>query len=342
MKRIIIVSTALLFAVITYCQEKFFLGADISAMSELEAHGWKLYNTTDEETEYIPLVCEMSLNAVRLRVWVNPKDGFCSAEDVLNMSLKAKEYNLPVMIDFHYSDWWADPGKQNIPKQWENMNYEEMRTALAEHTRSTLMLLKKHDIDVKWVQVGNETTHGFLWPMGKAEDNMEQYAGFTQAGYDAVKEVYPNAEVIIHLDAACDLKRYEFIFDGLRKYGAKWDIIGMSVYPYWDRKAKLEKTWKGTIRDMAKNIRTLTERYQCPTMIVEAGVEARKPNKGYKIMRTIIETAFELYEYDDEDRGGMCLGVFYWAPEAKGHYPLGAFKNHRPTKIMDAFKGYTE
>lgn len=327
---------AFLFTVISIgnanAQDKntFWLGADISGTTQLESNGEKLYNSKGEIRENTALMKELGLNAVRLRVWVNPRGGWSGAEDVLEMAKRAKYYDMAVMIDFHYSDWWADPGKQHIPAAWQYMSYDEMKNALAEHTEDVLSLLKKNGIDVKWVQVGNETTNGFLWPMGRASDNMEKYAGFTEAGYQSVKKVYPNAQVIIHLDGGCDQKRYDFIFDGLKKYGTHYDMIGLSVYPYWDVMAKLESDWKGTFRDCTANIKHLYEKYGKETMIVETGAEAKHPKEGYVIMKALINAA-------KNDCGGHCHGVFYWAPELEGQYPLGAFDNHRPTEIMKAF-----
>ena len=311
--------------------DTFWLGADISGTSQLEAHGVQLYNAQGEPRENTVLMREYGLNAARFRVWVNPKDGFSSKEDVLKLALRAKAQGMAIMIDFHYSDWWADPGKQNIPKAWEKMSYEEMQKALAQHTRETLQLLKDNGIDVKWVQVGNETTHGFLWPMARAEEQMQHYAGLTQAGYDAVKEVYPQAICIVHLDAACDAKRYQFIFDGLKQYGAKWDMIGLSVYPYWDIDAKLTKDEDETLTKAIANINALYKTYQTPLMIVETGYDADHPEAGKKWLKRLISAA-------RTQTDGHCKGVFYWAPEAEGHYRLGAFRNHRPTAIMDAFK----
>lgn len=310
--------------------DPFWLGADISGTTELESRGVQLMNAKGENRENTALMKELGLNAVRLRVWVNPKRGFSSKEDVLVMAKRAKENDMALMIDFHYSDWWADPAKQNIPEAWKDMDYEQMKKALADHTSETLQLLKDNGIDVRWVQVGNETTHGFLWPMGRAEENMAQYAGLTKAGYDAVKAVYPNADVIIHVDCGCDPKRFDFIFDGLKENGCPWDIIGLSVYPYWDQEAKLQTTWKGTVRDFTANIRRMYAKYHTPLMVVETGVEAKKPVEGKQIMAEIIRAS-------KEDCDGQCQGVFYWAPELEGHYPLGAFDGHKPTIIMDAF-----
>ncbi len=308
----------------------FWLGADISGTTQMEAEGHRFYNHKGELRENTALMHELGLNAVRLRVWVNPRGGWSGAQDVLEMARRAQYYGMPVMIDFHYSDWWADPGKQHIPAAWQYSNYGEMKDLLRWHTQDVLRLLKDHHIDVRWVQVGNETTHGFLWPMGRAEENMEQYAGLTAAGIEGVRAVYPQAKVIIHLDGGCDRKRYDFIFDGLKKYGVSWDIIGLSVYPYWDIEAKLESNWQGTVRDFAENIKYLYKKYGTESMVVETGVQVSRPVEGKKILSAIIEAARNRTD-------GHCHGVFYWAPELEGAYPLGAFRQGRPTEIMDAF-----
>ena len=330
MKRI----TTLLIIIIGVSQvvlaQTFWLGADISGTTELEARGWQLRNAKGEPRENTALMRELGLNAVRLRVWVNPKDGFSGKDDVVRMARRAKDWGMPVMIDFHYSDWWADPGQQNIPAAWKDMDYEQMKRALADHTRDVLTALRKADIDVRWVQVGNETTHGFLWPMGRAEQNMRQYAGLTDAGYQAVKQVFPKAEVIVHLDGAYDPHRYDFIFDGLQKYKAHYDMIGLSVYPYWDMRGKHTASWQETVEKATANINRLWQKYHKPLMVVETGAEAKKPVEGKEILAAVIDMA-------QNHCGGHCQGVFYWAPEAEHHYRLGAFEGGKPTILMDAF-----
>ena len=319
-------------AILTINTQDFWLGADISGTTELEAKGKQLRNAKGEPRENTALMRELGLNAVRLRVWVNPveHDNFCNKEDVVRMALRAKDCGMALMIDFHYSDWWADPGQQNIPAQWKSMTYEEMKQALYNHTRDVLAAIKKAGVEVRWVQVGNETTHGFLWPIGRAEENMQQYAGLTDAGYEAVKSVYPEAEVIIHLDGGCDPKRYDFIFDGLKQYNARFDMIGLSVYPYWDVKAKLTTSWQETIDKFTANINRMWLKYHKPLMVVEAGTEVKKPVEGKQIMAAIIDAS-------KNKTNGHCKGVFYWAPELEGQYPLGAFQDGKPTAIMEAF-----
>ena len=315
---------------LTVSAQQFWLGADISGTTDLEARGVQLRNSQGEPRECTALMRELGLNAIRLRVWVNPKDGLCSKDDVVRMAKRAKDWGMALMIDFHYSDWWADPGQQNIPEAWKKMTFEEMKQALADHTREVLQAIKQAGVDVQWVQVGNETTNGFLWPMGRAQDNMRQYAGLTDAGYMAVKQVFPKANVIVHLDGAYDPKRYDFIFDGLKKYGARYDMIGLSVYPYWDIRGKHTNSWQETVDKATTNINRLWTKYRKPMLVVETGVEASKPVEGKRILSAIIDMA-------RNHCNGHCQGVFYWAPETDRFYKLGAFQNNRPTIIMDAF-----
>ena len=291
-------------------------------------------NSKGEPRENTALMHELGLNAVRLRVWVDPVEhgNFCNKADVVRMARRAKDWGMAVMIDFHYSDWWADPGQQNIPSAWRNMSYEQMCKALADHTRDVLTAVRETGADVRWVQVGNETTHGFLWPIGRAEENMRQYAGLTDAGYQAVKQIMPKAEVIIHLDGAFDPKRYDFIFDGLARYKARYDMIGLSVYPYWDMRGKHTLSWQETVEKATCNINRLWQKYHKPMMVVETGVEAQKPVEGKEILTAVIDMARNHCD-------GHCQGVFYWAPEADRFYRLGAFQNNQPTVIMDAFTG---
>lgn len=330
MKRIVHIVLFAFFVQTICSQNTFWLGADISGTTDLEARDVQLRNAKGEPRECTELMHELGLNAVRLRVWVNPKDGLCNKEDVVKMALRAKKWGMAVMIDFHYSDWWADPGQQNIPAAWTEMNYEQMKQALADHTRDVLRAINQAGVDVRWVQVGNETTNGFLWPMGRAQEHMDQYAGLTDAGYGAVKEVFPRAEVIVHLDGAFDPKRYDFIFDGLEKYKARYDIIGLSVYPYWDIRGKHTQSWQETVEKATANINRLWTKYHKPMLVVETGAEASKPIEGKQIIAAIIDMA-------KNKVGGHCQGVFYWAPETDGPYRLGAFQNNQPTAIMDAF-----
>ena len=342
--------------------QEFWLGADISSVTELEAQGHKWYNWQGEERECTALMKEMGMNAIRLRVWVDPsKHGnWCNKEDVLAKALRAKQLGMEVMIDFHYSDWWADPAKQPIPASWDGLPYKKMLKALADHTTEVLTLLKQNGITPRWVQVGNETSNGLLWSvemdpetgwekkdeqgnttitksMGHWERNPKQYGGFIRAGYDAVKKVCPEAQVIVHLDNGFDNALYNKNLDLVKEGGGKWDMIGMSLYPYWAMQSGKEPDAAHAIADCMKNIRSVAKKYQCDVMIVETGFEVDEKNP-WKMQAGRKQLA-EIIRKSKEDTNGHCKGVFYWEPECKPEgYKLGAFTmDGHATDIMRAF-----
>ena len=343
--------------------QDFAIGADISWATEQEQKGEKLFDWQGKERECTALMKSMGMNAVRLRVWVDPSrhGNWCNKEDVLVKALRAKALGMDIMIDFHYSDWWADPAKQNIPKAWEKMSYKAMLKALRAHTIEVLTLLKDNGVSPRWVQVGNETSNGMLWSvvtdpvtgwevkdaegnttitksMGHVERNPKQYAGFIREGYDAVKSVCPAAIVIVHLDNGFDNALYNHNLDTILENGGKFDMIGMSLYPYWAMEAKKEPNAWQTIADCMKNIRAVTKKYDRDVMIVETGflVDPERPyvmHQGREQYREILRRAMT-------ETGGRCRGVFYWEPACRPSlYKLGAFgEDGHPTDILRALK----
>ena len=312
--------------------ESFYKGADISWTTKLEAEGHHFYDWAGKEHECTALMKKLGLNAIRLRVWVTPKERWSTNADLLELAKRAKATNLELMVDFHYSDKWADPSAQHIPENWKNIPYESLKDSLASHTKEVLNLLKRHHITPKWVQVGNETSNGFLWEVGRSSTHMAQYAELTNVGYDAVKEVFPEAIVIVHLNNGFDNTLYNRIFDGLKKYGGKWDMIGMSLYPYWAKIYDNRPDARQVILDCMDNIRQVGKKYKCNVMIVETGMESANPKEGEKQLRLILQEA-------QNNTNGYCKGVFYWEPECKpSTYALGAFtEDGKPTCIMKAF-----
>ena len=358
MKKLILILTAL--AGIVACSDRhYWKGADIGWATEYEADGQYFYNKDGERRECSELMKELGLDALRFRVWVDPsKHGnWNGREDLLVKASRARDLGMAIMIAFHYSDYWADPKKQNIPAAWSGKSYEEIRELLAEHTRDVLQMLKDNGIKPRWVQVGNETSNGFLWTVrgdqwgdpvpdslgrvtilesvGHLRNNPQQYAGLFAAGYDAVKSVFPKAEVIVHLDNGFDQALYDSNLDTLAKYGARWDMIGMSLYPYWALDSGLETDEEEAITHCIENINHVWEKYRTPVMLVETGfeVDESRPEvmeKGRDQLRRIIR----------ESRAtGHCRGIFYWEPECRpDRYKLGAFgSDGRPTAIMDGF-----
>lgn len=361
-----------LFAVLALvsCQNKtaepapatFSLGADIGWSTEMEAKGLELYNFDGEKRETNALMKELGLNAVRHRVWVNPEKhgNWCNAEDLLVKCKRAKALGLDIMVDFHYSDWWADPAKQNIPAAWDGHDYEQMKLDLRNHTIEVLSLLKQNDITPRWIQIGNETSNGLLWSvetdpetgwekkdengntiithtMGHWERNPEQYAGFIRTGYDAAKEVFPEAICIVHLDNGYDAELYNKNLDILATGGAKWDMIGMSLYPYWTMSSHPEYTFDRMLTECIDNIKALASKYGTDAMIVETGYAVDESNP--EVMQMGRQQLARLIHSMKEETEGHCHGVFYWEPTCRpSQYKLGAFDSDgRPTEIMRAF-----
>ena len=216
-----------------YVSEGFAKGADVSWLTELEDKGNMFYNTKGEATECMQLLRdECGVNAIRLRVWVNPANQYNSINDVLVKARRAHALGMRLMIDFHLSDNWADPGKQVVPAAWNGMSASQMAQAVKTHVTEMLTALKAEDITPTWVQIGNETTPGMLHPMGAMKDqNPGEFPRFLNAGYDAVKAVFPKAQVIVHLDQGNKKDTYTWFFDLLKKHNGKFDMIGMSLYP---------------------------------------------------------------------------------------------------------------
>lgn len=314
----------------------FAKGADISWVTLMESQGMTFSNADGVEMECTALMKELGMNSVRYRVWVNPADGWNSATDVLVKAVRAQQLGLRIMIDFHYSDTWADPGNQNPPAAWASYDIDGLVAAVTDHTVETLSLLKKYGVEVEWVQVGNETRTGMMWPLGSyKENNGKNYARLTTAGYDAVKSIYPEAKVIVHLDGGHNIDLYNRIFPVLDSNGGKYDMIGMSLYPIWwdDAIGGYSADWKTNTDACIRNITAVHERYGKRVMICETGMPVSMPELGKDMLAYLLEKA---------EATGCCDGVFYWEPQAPNGYNdgygLGAFQNGMPTVALDPFR----
>ena len=206
-------------------------GADISWVTEMEKAGMSFYNTQGVKKDCFLLMKELGFNTIRLRVWVNPKDGYCNLSDLLVKAKRAKAIGLKLLIDFHYSDSWADPGKQFIPEEWKGKTISELETKIYDHTFEVLNTLKSNNIIPEFVQIGNETNDGMIWDVGRASTNMDTFSKFIEAGYRATKKIDVSIGVIVHISNGYDKKLFNWMFDGLKKYKTRFDIIGMSLYP---------------------------------------------------------------------------------------------------------------
>ena len=304
-------------------------GADISSLPELEWHGGSL-RCDGQLVDGLALLQQAGLNAVRIKVWNDPghpdhfpanqtgPQAFNGPAQVLALARRAQAAGLQIMLDFHYSDWWADPAKQFMPHAWQGLGLPAVCEQLYQFTYDTLRQLQAAGVEVSWVQVGNEISHGMVWPLGFLPGNWPALAALLRAGIAAVRAAAPQSQVVLHLDAGCDQHLYRHWFDQAAALDVHWDIIGLSFYP----------CWHGALPHLAENLAMLAERYACPLLVVETAYP-RMLDPQRNVQWLLQHTGAEPYPATPDGQAqflralgqvlrdvphGRGLGVFYWEP----------------------------
>jgi beta-galactosidase len=269
------------------------LGADISFLPELEARGVK-FSDKGVQKDAIEILKDHGFNYVRLRIFNNPsadsgyspKKGFCDLQHTLQMAKRIKKAGLKFLLDFHYSDTWADPGKQFKPAAWKGLSFSELTKALHDYTREVMLALKQQNTLPDMVQPGNEINHGIVWPDGRV-NNLDSLSQLLKAGITAVKEVAPSTIIMLHVALGGQHDESVWFIDNMLARGVQFDVIGESYYP----------KWHGTLDDLKNNLTSLAKRYQQDIMVVEYSQLKQEVNK----------IAFDL-------PGGKGKGTCIWEP----------------------------
>jgi arabinogalactan endo-1,4-beta-galactosidase len=311
---------------------QFANGADVGWLQQMEATGYKFYDNKEKQEDCLQILKDNGINSIRLRVFVNPSAdkvaGHCSAKEVTEMAVRASKMGFRIMIDLHYSDSWADPNQQRKPAAWANHSFQQLLDDVYGHTFNVLTELKSSGVVPEWVQVGNEIAYGMLWPDGSS-DNWAQLDALLNKGYDAVKAVDPTTKVVIHLHNGNNGPMFRTFFDNFQKNGGKWDVIGMSYYPWWDK-----RDYSETIDSLGNNLKDMASRYGKEVVISEVGGDYAKPQETYDLLTAVIGKVREV----PNNRG---LGVFYWEPEGEkswSGYDLSCWDAYgRPTLALTAF-----
>ena len=242
--------------------DDFVMGLDASSVPSLEAGGVKFYNYNGEEEDVFKILADNGINTIRVRVWNNPYDdngngfggGNCDIYTAVEIGKRANKYGMNLMVDFHYSDFWADPAKQMSPRAWKGMSIEEKSQALYEYTRDSLNLLKKEKIRVSMVQIGNETNGKMA-----GEKIWFDIASLMSNGSKAVREVYPNALVVLHFANPEKVTNYQDYSFKLDYYGIDYDVFASSYYPYWH----------GTLENLQNVLGEIATKYNKKVMVAE-------------------------------------------------------------------------
>jgi arabinogalactan endo-1,4-beta-galactosidase len=322
-------------AAITAHAEPFVKGADVGWLPQMEATGYTFYNRQGKQEDLLQILKEDGINTIRLRTWVNPSSdrasGHNSKDETVAMAVRAQKMGMRVMINFHYSDSWADPQQQRKPAAWIGHDFPQLLKDVYGYTHEVMSALKQAGVTPEWVQVGNETPTGMIYPEGHT-DNWPQLAQLINQGYDAIKAVSPTSKVVLHLDRGNDSQRFRTWFDNARANGAKYDVIGMSYYPYW---LDGRPDYTASINDLAANMNDMAARYGKEVMVVEVGGEDTQPQNTYDMLVAVQRKVKAVPDHKG-------LGVIYWEPQgARGwsHYELSAWgADGRPTKAMEAFR----
>ncbi len=269
------------------------LGADISWLPQFEAQGKKFYGADSVATDAIAILKAHGFNYIRLRIFNNPradsgysKKGYCDLAETMKMAKRIKAAGMGFLLDFHYSDNWADPGKQHMPSAWKNSSYPELQDSVRDFTKKVLSALKIQNTLPDMVQVGNEINHGMMWPVANIE-HLDTLAGLLKAGIAGVKAVDKKAKIMLHIACGGQNKESRYFLDNMIARDVKFDIIGESYYP----------EWHGTVEELKSNLTDLATRYKQDVIVVEYTQKKNEVN----------DIAFNL-------PGNKGKGTFIWEP----------------------------
>jgi arabinogalactan endo-1,4-beta-galactosidase len=293
------------------------LGADLSSLKKSIDKGGVYADEQGTPGDALKILAAHGLNAVRLRVWVDPPDGYHDKAELLDMARRVKAQSLHLLVDFHYSDTWADPGKQPKPAAWQALPFAQLKQALYDHTFDVCQGLKAQGTPPDMVQIGNEINDGLLWPDGRAT-NWDNLAALLTAGYQAVKACSPDTRVMLHLAEGGNNSFARGWFDAAAARHVPYDLIGVSYYPYWH----------GTLADLQNNLNDLAARYDKDVVVAETAypftsqdkdgtgnIISTNPVPGYDFspagQQRLLADVMSIVRAVPNGRG---LGIYYWEP----------------------------
>ncbi|MFF3064561.1 glycosyl hydrolase 53 family protein [Oerskovia sp. NPDC057915] len=307
-------------------------GGDLSGVAKNEDFGATYASTDGTPGDPVEILADAGMNLGRLKVWVDPADGYNEITHVVESARRIEAAGMDVMIDFHYSDRWTDPGAQGTPAAWVGGTTQELAQDVYDHTHDVLVALREAGVTTDYVQVGNEINPGMMWPYGQTWDvvpgdgydtaQWDSLAAFLSAGSRAVRDATPEAQVILHLTNINDgIGGLTWWFDEVTSRGVDFDVIGLSYYGYWH----------GSLGDLQDAVGTLSERYDRDVMVVETAYPFTLED-GSPAWENVVDTEAKLVpgypatpagqaaalravqDVVASAPGGRGLGVVYWEP----------------------------
>lgn len=315
-----------------FAADQFFIGADLSALPIYEQRGAK-FTKNGRAGDALELLRAEGLNAVRLRLFVDPKpEGIVdnSLDYTVALARRVKAAGHAFLLDLHYSDTWADPQKQFKPAAWEQLPFDELVARVGAYTREVLARFEREGLRPDFVQIGNEITHGTLWPDGRVKAGApreedaaawDRLAKILRAGLDAVPRGPGQPQRMLHIESGGDLAKSLWWFRHARDAGLDYDLIGLSYYP----------DWHGDLPTYRRTLAALAEEFRKPIHVVEAGYPW-KPTKKWTEKTNMdwpltsagqAQFLADVVQAVKEIPHGLGRGVWYWHPESiqlPGHY----------------------
>jgi arabinogalactan endo-1,4-beta-galactosidase len=310
-------------------------GVDISSTPQIEEAGGQFKDSSAIE-DVLDIFKKYGANYVRLRLWYTPSDGNCGLTKTLAFAKRIKEKGLKFLLDFHYSDSWADPGQQTKPSAWTLLPYNILEDSVYQYTKDVITALKGQGTIPDMVQIGNEITNGMLWPDGRnsgSTDAWTKFANLVKKGIQGVKDAEDTNQVkiIIHIDKGGDNQTSRWFFDNLLQQGVQFDIIGLSYYPWWH----------GTFSQLQSNMNDLATRYNKDIIIAETAYpwttqtvndgynnvsfDPTKLPKGYPVnVQGQRDYLTYLKQVIENTTNKKCIGFFYWEPAYISVPPIGS------------------
>jgi len=299
-----------------FCQflqaQEYAIGADLSFLKQAEDQGIT-FKENGEAKQGLQIFTDHGYNWIRLRLFHTPTRLPNDLDYTISLAKDAKSRGMKFLLDYHYSDTWADPGKQFLPAAWEELSHQELVDSVYEYTRSTMVAFRKAGAFPDMVQIGNEISNGMLWPDGKLPENWDNFAELVQAGIHGVYASCGNNPcpvIMIHIDKGGNREFTERWFDKFHSYGIRYDVIGQSYYPWWH----------GSLLDLRECLNWTARAYQKDIIVVEAAYNWT-PREYKDTLAPFPETPEGQREFLEEVNrivlnvpDGKGCGIFWWEP----------------------------
>lgn len=237
-------------------------GADCSSLRKSEDKGGKYYYSSGAQADALKILRDAGCNTVRIKVWVGSPDGYHGKTQILQIAKRTKALGQKILVDFHYSYTWADPGKQYKPTAWNSYSLSQLNTAVYNHTYDICKGLADQGTPADYVQIGNEINDGMLWSTGRISTNGNSFANLAQlirSGSNAAWAANANTKIVLHIAKGGDWNLIKWWFDGIKAQGIWWDYTGVSYYPYWH----------GSLSGLQSALNQAASRYGKPVLVVE-------------------------------------------------------------------------